>query len=149
MNIKALILLSLLFGVIIQGYSDEKNNSSPIIKEDTNLSVKIKKIVFKGDINNPVIRLSSKKSRVLYLLTGKDSRYFYIDSINGKVYFKGVQEYEDKKSFYITGVVQDSLGDYDSKDFFIEIPNYVNSINTGLDIFSYIFITYILIFLFR
>ena len=64
---KIIILFILLFGIVIQSYGNENNNSSIV-----------KKIKFNGDVDTIVMRLTYKDNSIFYL-TGKDSRYFYVD----------------------------------------------------------------------
>ena len=130
MKRKVLILLILLFGVMIQSYGNENNNSSTVIK-----NTKVKKIKFNGDVDTLVMRLTYKDNSIFYL-TGKDSRYFYVDQISGEVYFEANQEYKEKKTFYITGVAKDPSGAYISKDYEIETPYYVE--HEGLDLMFFL-----------
>ena len=120
---KIIILFILLFGIVIQSYGNENNNSSIV-----------KKIKFNGDVDTIVMRLTYKDNSIFYL-TGKDSRYFYVDQISGEVYFEANQEYKEKHTFYITGVAKDSLGNFISKDYEIEAPDYVD--DEGLDFFMF------------
>ena len=136
MNTKILIILIALFLSTTQSFAN-KNNKEVI------------KIEFKGDINTPIMILKSKKNRIYYL-TGDDSRYFYVDHISGKVYFRGVQKYEPKTYFNITAIAQDSLGGYASANYSIKIQliqnvQDVNSSDDSFFIFLCIFLLPLLV----
>ena len=139
-----IIIVSMaMINLIQEDYSNKKDKSS-VIEKETNISTKVKKIKFNGDVDTLVMRLTYKDNSIFYL-TGKDSRYFYVDQISGEVYFEANQEYKEKKTFYITGVAKDPSGAYISKDYEIETPYYVE--HEGLDLMFFLLMFLPLLFL--
>jgi len=132
MNTKILMILIVLFLSTTQSFANKTNKEVITIE-------------FRGDINTPIMILKSKKNRIYYL-TGDDSRYFYVDHISGKVYFRGIQWYQPKTYFNITAIAQDSLGGYASANYFIKIQliQNVQDVNSS-DEFLWIFLCFFLL----
>ncbi len=116
-NIIVLIVLTLLVGC---GNSSGESSSFHIIPPD----IKGKDIYFVEENTREAFQIeATDNSSIKYYLSGTDAPLLYVDIITGEIFFNEPTDFETKRTYNFTIIIEDSVGNRSSKDVIIQVKD--------------------------
>ncbi len=116
-NIIVLIVLTLLVGC---GNSSGESSSFHI----TPPNIKGKDIYFVEENTREAFQIeATDNSSIKYYLSGTDAPLLYVDIITGEIFFNEPTDFETKRTYNFTIIIEDSVGNRSSKDVIIQVKD--------------------------